>query len=193
MLPGRRRSVGSRPLYTSRRRRCPSSTVPDRVAWAVDQLDLRPDARVLEIGGGPGAAAELVCRRLEPASCWASIVRRWRSSGRRGVTVHRRRRPARAAAGHSGRPGGPGRLVRRGVLRERQPVLDRTRRRLELDLLHRALRPGGRAAHLLRSGSGRSHRRPGDGPAPSRGLAVRPGRGAPDRPRDPRSAPPRSA
>ena len=41
------------------------STVPDRVAWAVDQLDLRPHDRVLEIGGGPGAAAELVCRRLE--------------------------------------------------------------------------------------------------------------------------------
>ena len=40
------------------------STVPDRVAWAVDQLDLRPHDRVLEIGGGPGAAAELVCRRL---------------------------------------------------------------------------------------------------------------------------------
>lgn len=43
----------------------PGSTIPDRVAWAVDQLDLRPDARVLEIGGGPGAAAELVCRQLE--------------------------------------------------------------------------------------------------------------------------------
>jgi SAM-dependent methyltransferase len=43
----------------------PSPTVPDRVAWAVDQLDLRPDARALEVGGGPGAAAELVCGRLE--------------------------------------------------------------------------------------------------------------------------------
>jgi SAM-dependent methyltransferase len=43
----------------------PPSTIPDRVAWAVDQLDLRPDDRVLEIGGGPGAAAELVCSRLE--------------------------------------------------------------------------------------------------------------------------------
>jgi ubiquinone/menaquinone biosynthesis C-methylase UbiE len=42
----------------------PPLPVPDRVVWAVDQLDLGPDARVLEIGGGPGAAAELVCRRL---------------------------------------------------------------------------------------------------------------------------------
>ena len=38
--------------------------IPDRVRWAVEHLDLRPDARVLEFGGGPGAAAELVCDRL---------------------------------------------------------------------------------------------------------------------------------
>jgi SAM-dependent methyltransferase len=38
--------------------------VPDRVRWAVEQLDLRPDSQVLEFGGGPGAAAELVCDRL---------------------------------------------------------------------------------------------------------------------------------
>ena len=38
--------------------------VPDRVRWAVEQLDLRPSARVLEFGGGPGAAAWLICPQL---------------------------------------------------------------------------------------------------------------------------------
>ncbi|MFD9892125.1 class I SAM-dependent methyltransferase [Amycolatopsis sp. NPDC059027] len=39
--------------------------VPDRVRWAVALLDPAPDARLLEIGCGPGAAAELVCARLD--------------------------------------------------------------------------------------------------------------------------------
>jgi SAM-dependent methyltransferase len=34
------------------------------VRWAVELIDPAPDARVLEIGCGPGAAAELVCSRL---------------------------------------------------------------------------------------------------------------------------------
>ena len=38
--------------------------IPDRVRWAVEQLRLQSDHRVLEIGGGPGAAAELICPRL---------------------------------------------------------------------------------------------------------------------------------
>ena len=40
------------------------ATIPDRVRWAVEQLRLQPDERVLEIGGGPGAAAELLCSQL---------------------------------------------------------------------------------------------------------------------------------
>jgi ubiquinone/menaquinone biosynthesis C-methylase UbiE len=38
--------------------------VPDRVRWAVEQLNLSPEARVLEFGGGPGAAACLICPQL---------------------------------------------------------------------------------------------------------------------------------
>ena len=40
--------------------------IPARIRWAVDLMDIRADDKVLEIGCGPGAAAELMCSRLEP-------------------------------------------------------------------------------------------------------------------------------
>lgn len=40
------------------------ATVPDRIRWAVEAVDPQPGERILEIGCGPGAAAQLVCERL---------------------------------------------------------------------------------------------------------------------------------
>lgn len=41
-----------------------AESVPERLRWAVDLLDVQPDDKILEIGPGPGAAAALVCERL---------------------------------------------------------------------------------------------------------------------------------
>lgn len=52
-----------RPVRSSSNlRRMP--TVPGRIRWAVDLLDIHPDHRIMEIGCGPGVAAGLVAERL---------------------------------------------------------------------------------------------------------------------------------
>ncbi len=40
-------------------------TIPARIRWAVDVMDVQPHDHILEIGCGPGAAAELICEQLE--------------------------------------------------------------------------------------------------------------------------------
>ena len=126
----------------------PSPTVPDRVAWAVDRLDLRADARVLEIGGGPGAAAELVCGRLERGFLLGI--------DRSAVAIERSAKRNRAHLV-------TGRLELRQCALSDLDVADGSfdlvfsvnvnlfwtgPAQAELELLHRALRPGG-ALHVL--------------------------------------------
>jgi len=47
------------------------ATVPARITWAVGVLDVQPNDQVLEIGCGPGAAAEVICARLEKGKLFA--------------------------------------------------------------------------------------------------------------------------
>ena len=46
-------------------------TIPPRIRWAVDVMDVQPGDHVLEIGCGPGAGAELICQRLETGKLFA--------------------------------------------------------------------------------------------------------------------------
>jgi trans-aconitate methyltransferase len=46
-------------------------SIPARIRWAVDLMEVRPADHVLEIGCGPGAGAELICSRLETGKLFA--------------------------------------------------------------------------------------------------------------------------
>jgi ubiquinone/menaquinone biosynthesis C-methylase UbiE len=46
-------------------------TIPARIRWAVDFMDVQPNDHILEIGCGPGAGAELVCSRLVSGKLFA--------------------------------------------------------------------------------------------------------------------------
>ena len=46
-------------------------TIPARIRWAVDFIDVQPGDNVLEIGSGAGHAAELICSRLEKGRMFA--------------------------------------------------------------------------------------------------------------------------
>lgn len=46
-------------------------TIPPRLRWAVDVMDVQPNDQVLEIGCGNGAGAELICSKLETGKLFA--------------------------------------------------------------------------------------------------------------------------
>ncbi len=49
----------------------PIQTIPPRIRWAVELMDVQPNDQVLEIGCGPGAGAELICSKLETGKLFA--------------------------------------------------------------------------------------------------------------------------
>ena len=49
----------------------PVQTIPARIRWAVDFIDVHPNDHILEVGCGPGAGAELICSRLETGKMFA--------------------------------------------------------------------------------------------------------------------------
>jgi trans-aconitate methyltransferase len=48
-----------------------TQTIPARIRWAVDVMDVRPSDQVLEIGCGPGAGVEAICARLDTGKLFA--------------------------------------------------------------------------------------------------------------------------
>ncbi|MCW2844505.1 MAG: hypothetical protein JWN22_2421 [Nocardioides sp.] len=49
----------------------PLQTIPVRIRWAVELMDVQPSDHVLEIGCGPGAGAELILSRLDTGKLFA--------------------------------------------------------------------------------------------------------------------------
>jgi len=138
-------------------------SMPDRVRWAVDLLAPPADARVLEVGCGPGAAAELLCGRLTRGTLLAI--------DRSPIAVARTEK---RNAGHIG----DGRLrVIHGVLADLAVdsgafdaalavdvnVFWTTSARAELEVIAHALAPGGRLAILYGPGPGTEAGGGGDG------------------------------
>ena len=100
-------------------------TIPPRIRWAVDLMDVQPSDHVLEIGCGPGFGAELICERLETGKLFA--IDRSESGvdrTKRRCAPLRRQRPAHRAPDRPGHAAGAGEAAAQGLRVQRQPVLD---------------------------------------------------------------------
>lgn len=126
--------------------------IPDRVRWAVDLVAPPADARVLEVGCGPGAAAELVCERLTGGTMLA-IDRSPIAVARTEKRNTRDIEEGRLLVAHSALAD---LAVDAGafdvVLAINVNIFWTTPARAELDVLGHALAPGGRLAILYGPG-----------------------------------------
>jgi hypothetical protein len=107
-----------------------AGVIPERIRWAIGTLAAKPDDRLLEIGGGSGAAASLVCERLDRGSLL--LIDRSPTA----IERTRRRNPEHVASGRlelktidvaSFDPGEG--AVRQSLRRQRQRPLDDASRR----------------------------------------------------------------
>jgi SAM-dependent methyltransferase len=125
------------------------SSVPSRVAWAVEVVSPSPGDFLLEAGCGPGVAAGLVCERLTGGGRLLAIDRSpvavRRTAERNAAHVAAGRLEVRQAtlAGVEVRPGSLDAAFTVNV-----NVFWTTDAAAELAVLRAALRPGG-AVHLL--------------------------------------------
>jgi hypothetical protein len=82
MTIGRDKHLQQRPCRAAR---SGCGVMSERLRSIVEQLNIRPDDRVLEIGCGHGVAATLVCERLEEGHLTAIDQRRWFKPRRAGT------------------------------------------------------------------------------------------------------------
>lgn len=129
----------------------PRQVPPARLRWAVDRLALRGDEHVLEVGGGPGVSAALICARLTTGHLLAvdrSATAARATAGRNAAHVDAGRLTVRCSAlADLDAPGAPDADVD-VVLAVDVNVFWTGAAGAELSVLHRVLRPGGRL-HLL--------------------------------------------
>ena len=83
-----------------------AASIPNRIRWAVDQLGINANDRILEIGCGRGAAASLICPRLSGGSYLgidrsATAVEASTACNRQHIERHRPIRSCRAAGSQS--------------------------------------------------------------------------------------------
>jgi SAM-dependent methyltransferase len=126
----------------------PQAAVPDRVRWAVELVDPRPDEQLLEVGCGPGVAAALLCARLTTGQLLAvdrsaTAVERTRLRNAEHLAAGRLRVEQAALAGLALPPGRLDQVLCLDVnLFWTGPAAR------ELAVVHAGLRPGGRL-HVL--------------------------------------------